>query len=181
MNKRIETKRLILRSPKESDAEPMFSNWANDPEVTKYLTWNPHESVDVTKMIVSRWLKEEEDPKTVRFVITIKGNDEPVGTIDVVGYHDGDPEIGYCLSRKLWGQGYMTEACQAVMDYLFSLGHKRILIDAAEENAGSNRVIAKCGFRFVGKERKEHTSAFKEAPVTLNHYEILRPDADGKR
>ena len=181
MNKRIETKRLILRSPKESDAEPMFSNWANDPEVTKYLTWNPHESVEVTKMIVSRWLKEEEDPKTVRFVITIKGNDEPVGTIDVVGYHDGDPEIGYCLSRKLWGQGYMTEACQAVMDYLFSLGHKRILIDAAEENAGSNRVIAKCGFRFVGKERKEHTSAFKEAPVTLNHYEILRPDADGKR
>ena len=181
MNKRIETKRLILRSPKESDAEPMFSNWANDPEVTKYLTWNPHESVEVTKTIVSRWLQEEEDPKTVRFVITVKGNDEPVGTIDVVGYHDGDPEIGYCLSRKLWGQGYMTEACQAVMDYLFSLGHKRILIDAAEENAGSNRVIAKCGFRFVGKERKEHTSAFKEAPVTLNHYEILRPDADGKR
>lgn len=181
MNKRIETKRLILRSPKESDAEPMFSNWANDPEVTKYLTWNPHESVDVTKTIVSRWLKEEEDPKTVRFLITIKGNDDPVGSIDVVGYHDGDPEIGYCLSRKLWGQGYMTEACQAVMDYLFALGHKRILIDAAEDNIGSNRVIAKCGFRFVDKERKEHTSAFKEAPVTLNHYEILRPDADGKR
>jgi ribosomal-protein-alanine N-acetyltransferase len=181
MNKRIETKRLILRSPKASDAEPMFSNWANDPEVTKYLTWNPHESVEVTKMIVSRWLQEEEDPKTVRFLITVKGNDDPVGSIDVVGYHDGDPEIGYCLSRKLWGQGYMTEACQAVMAYLFALGHKRILIDAAEDNIGSNRVIAKCGFRFVGKERKEHTSDFKEAPVTLNHYEILRPDADGKR
>ena len=181
MNKRIETKRLILRSPKASDAEPMFSNWANDPEVTKYLTWNSHESVEVTKMIVSRWLQEEEDPKTVRFLITVKGNDDPVGSIDVVGYHDGDPEIGYCLSRKLWGQGYMTEACQAVVAYLFALGHKRILIDAAEENVGSNRVIAKCGFRFVGKERKEHTSAFKEAPVTLNHYEILRPDADGKR
>lgn len=181
MNKRIETKRLILRSPKESDAEPMFSNWANDPEVTKYLTWNPHESVEVTKTIVSRWLQEEEDPKTVRFLITVKGNDDPVGSIDVVGYHDGDPEIGYCLSRKLWGQGYMTEACQAVMAYLFALGHKRILIDAAEDNIGSNRVIAKCGFRFVGKEYKEHTSAFKEAPVTLNHYEILRPDADGKR
>ena len=41
MNKKLETKHLILRSPKASDAEPMFSNWANDPEVTKYLTWNP--------------------------------------------------------------------------------------------------------------------------------------------
>ncbi len=181
MNKKLETKRLILRSIKASDAEPMFSNWANDPEVTKYLTWNPHESVDVTKRIVSHWLKEEEDPKTVRFVITIKGNDEPIGSIDVVGYHDGDPEIGYCLSRKHWGKGYMTEACQALMDHLFSLGHQRILIDAAEDNIGSNRVIEKCGFRFMGKEHKEHTSAFKEAPVTLNHYEILRPDADGKR
>lgn len=34
----IETKRLILRPFKKEDAEPMFYNWASDPEVTKFLT-----------------------------------------------------------------------------------------------------------------------------------------------
>ena len=42
----METERLILRPFVLNDAEAMFHTWANDPEVTKYLTWNPHESVD---------------------------------------------------------------------------------------------------------------------------------------
>ena len=36
----IETDRLILRRAILEDAEPMFRNWASDPEVTKYLTWH---------------------------------------------------------------------------------------------------------------------------------------------
>ena len=38
VTKWIETKRLLLRKPRIEDAEPMFINWASDPEVTKYLT-----------------------------------------------------------------------------------------------------------------------------------------------
>ena len=45
----IETERLILRQFKSEDADAMFKNWANDEEVTKYLTWPPHGTVDVTK------------------------------------------------------------------------------------------------------------------------------------
>lgn len=37
----IETERLILRRAVIEDAEPMYRNWASDPEVTKYLTWHP--------------------------------------------------------------------------------------------------------------------------------------------
>ena len=46
--KTIETERLILRPFRESDVEPMFRNWASDPEVTKFMTWPVHESVAVT-------------------------------------------------------------------------------------------------------------------------------------
>ena len=170
----IVTERLILRKPKISDAEPMFKNWASDKEVTKYLTWPAHESVEVTKQTINRWLQEEDNPQTIRFIITIKGNDEPIGSIDVVGYQDDAPEIGYCLSRKHWNKGYMSEACKAFMNHLFERGFKRIIIAAALDNIASNRVIEKCGFKFTHIEHREHTSIFKEEPVDINWYEIRK-------
>ena len=173
-NKCIETERLLLRKPRIEDAKPMFDNWANDPEVTKYLTWNPHENIEVTKMIINHWLEEEKDSKTIRFVITLKDGGEPIGSIDVVNCIDGDPEIGYCLSRKYWNQGLMTEACKAFVKYLFNKGFNKVLIKAVVENIGSNRVIEKCGFKFTHQERLEHQSSFKPNPVTLNCYELVK-------
>ena len=38
----LETERLILRRFTSADDTTMFNNWANDPEVTKYLTWQTH-------------------------------------------------------------------------------------------------------------------------------------------
>lgn len=47
--KNIETERLILRRFTLDDADAMYRNWASDDEVTKYLTWPAHSSVDITK------------------------------------------------------------------------------------------------------------------------------------
>lgn len=168
----IITARCILRKIKKEDAESIFKNWANDPEVTKYLTWLPHENIETTNRIVDNWLKEENDPQTIRFVITLKGNDEPQGSIDVVKYSNGYPEIGYCISRKLWNKGFMTEICTAFVKYLFDIGFNKVLINAVDENIASNRVIQKCGFKFTHQEKLEHTSIFKPEPVTINCYEI---------
>ena len=49
----IETERLILRRYVLEDAPMMFKNWASDPEVTKYLTWPPLSSVEVTRQIIA--------------------------------------------------------------------------------------------------------------------------------
>lgn len=46
--KRLETDRLVLRRFVPEDAADMYRNWASDPEVTKFLTWPPHSSVEVS-------------------------------------------------------------------------------------------------------------------------------------
>ena len=56
----IETPRLILRQAVREDAEAMFRNWASDPEVTKYLTWPPHVTIDVTRNVLASWMEEYE-------------------------------------------------------------------------------------------------------------------------
>lgn len=168
------TDNCVLRKVKKEDAEPMFRNRASDPEVTKFLTWSSHESIEVTNKVIDRWLEEEKDPKTIRFVITLKDCDEPIGIIDVVNYIDGDPEIGYCLSKKYWNQGLMTEAYEAFVKYLFDIGFAKVLIKAVVENIGSNRVIEKCGFKFTHQEHLKHQSSFKPNPATINCYELVK-------
>ena len=173
-DKCIETERLLLRKPRIEDAKPMFNNWASDPEVTKFLTWPSHENIEATNEVINRWIEEEKDPKTIRFVITLKDNSEPIGSIDVVGYIKDNPEIGYCLSRKYWNHGLMTEACKAFVKHLFNKGFNKVLIKAVVENIGSNRVIEKCGFKFTHQEHLEYQSPFKPNPVTLNCYELTK-------
>jgi ribosomal-protein-alanine N-acetyltransferase len=56
----IETSRLILRKAVREDAEPMFRNWASDPEVTKYLTWPTYEKVETAYQILELWVHEYE-------------------------------------------------------------------------------------------------------------------------
>ena len=168
------TERLILRKLKREDAEPIFRNWCSDPEVAKYTLWVAHENVDVTKKIVGMWLEEEKTTNVVRFVITIKGNDEPIGAIDTVNFRNGIPEVGYCLSRKYWNKGYMTEACKAFVNYLFELGYPKVLIRADVNNVGSNKVIEKCGFVFTHVESIERRSDERPEPAMVNCYELKK-------
>lgn len=166
---RLESERLILRHFTLEDAEEMFSSYASDQEVTRYLSWHHHESVEQTKMILGYWIKEYEDLKTERFAIILRATGELIGGIDIVDFVDGKPEVGYVLARRYWNNGYMSEACKLFLSHLEQLGYKEIVIEANENNIGSNKVIEKCGFTFTHKETKPN-SRFKPEIITVNWY-----------
>lgn len=165
----IETERLILRKLNKDDVNAIYYNWASDEEVAKYLSWNYHQDISTTKFILDLWIKEYENESTIRFGIVNKKTNELIGAIDVVGYIDGKPEIGYCLSRKHWNKGYMSETLNLFVSYLRDLGYQEILVEADERNIASNRVIEKCGFIFTHKETKP-CSSLKPNIVTVNWY-----------
>lgn len=54
--RKMETERLVLRPFQVQDAQQMFENWASDEEVTRFLTWPTHESVQVTKQVLESWV-----------------------------------------------------------------------------------------------------------------------------
>ncbi len=149
----IETKRLLLRPFREEDAAPMFKNWANDPQVCRYTTWNPHGKVEVTQALVKAWVAEYEKPDYYNWVIVLKDGDTPIGSISLVQINrDYDwCEIGYCLSRTCWGQGVMTEAVTALIEYLFNqVGFHRIQAKHHMDNIGSGKVMQKSGMILEG-------------------------------
>ena len=169
---KIETKRLLLRKVNIADANDMFNNWASDPEVCTYMTRNAHANIDVTKARINKWIEDVEGNK-YRFIITLKDDKTPIGTIDVVNIEDNIAEIGYCSGKRWWDNGYMTEACKAFIEYLFNLGFNEIVIEAHVDNIGSNRVIQKCGFKFTHKETRP-ISEIRPELVTVNWYKITK-------
>lgn len=172
--KELTTKRLLLRAVTRGDAQAVFDNWACDPEVSKYLTWQPHQTIADTHAIMDKWLAEYEKEDCRRYGIERLEDGVLMGMIDVVGYHYGKPVIGYCSGRAFWGKGYMTEALRAVVDELFSSGYNRIILEAVAENTGSCRVAQKAGFSYVGS-RVTRLSRFKPYEVTLNSYLRVNP------
>lgn len=117
MNK-IYTERLVLRPFRNGDAEAIYKNWSSDCRVSKYCRWHPHKNIKETEAFLKTCVDAE-----YSWAITLKGSDEPIGSIDLVGTNpDGVPEIGYVLSYEYWGRGIMTEAVKAVINKLFLSG-----------------------------------------------------------
>ena len=155
--KRIETSRLILRPHVMEDAEAMYRNWANDPEVTKFLTWSAYKSVDTAYEILDIWTKQYGDKTFYQWAIELKELGEPIGSISVVNIDDRVDmvEIGFCIGKRWWGQGIMTEAFQAVIDFLFGeVGVLRIEAGHDPNNPASGAVQRKCGLKYEGTLRR---------------------------
>ena len=153
----LETERLILRPPRLADAETIFNAYAQDPEVTRYLMWTPHESVEETKRFVKdRCLELPEDGSRLIWAITERDNDKLCGMIELRPRgHKAD--VGYVLARSFWGRNYMTEALRAVLELAFTLpGMYRVWALCDVDNVGSARVMEKAGLTFEGVMRR-HT------------------------
>ena len=155
--KKIETTRLILRPFVREDAGAMYRNWASDPEVTKFLSWPTYKTVDTAYEILNIWVPQYRDDTFYQWAIELKEIGEVIGSISVVNFDErvDMAEIGFCIGRSWWGQGIMTEAFQAVIDFLFGeVGVLRIEAGHDPNNPTSGAVQRKCGLKYEGTLRR---------------------------
>ncbi len=175
---RIETDRLILRRYVIEDADAMYKNWASDSEVTKFLTWQPHSSVDVSRGIIENWLKEYSDEKYYQWAIVLRDNGtEPIGDISVVHMKEDISmvHIGYCLGRAWWRRGIMSEALKAVMDFMFdTVEVNRVESRHDPMNPNSGKVMQKCGMKYEGTLRSADRN--NQGICDACYYALLRSE-----
>lgn len=173
----IETERLLLRAFISGDAQAMFSNWACDNDVTKYLSWNTHTGVNVSEAVVSGWVEANADPCKYHWAIVLKELGEPIGSISLMNFSTQHfkAEVGYCIGQRWWGQGIVTEALRAVIAYSFNvIGLNRVEAYHNVENAASGRVMQKAGMKHEGRFRQWK---FKKGKfVDYDFYAILQED-----
>ncbi|HWF68627.1 MAG TPA: GNAT family N-acetyltransferase, partial [Mycobacterium sp.] len=105
---RIAGPRLLLRPPVLDDAGALFQRIARDRQVTEYLLWTPHPDVAATRRVITERLNVEDHART--WVIALPHSDEIIGMISGRLSERHSVEIGYCIGRRWWGKGLMSEA-----------------------------------------------------------------------
>ena len=177
----FETDRLLLRQLLVRDRDDMFE-YAQNPEVTKYLLWYEHENSAYT----ARYLKYLQ-PRYRRgeyhdWAIINKAENKMIGTCGFVSFDNANnsAEIGYVISDKYWGNSYAPEAVGRIIEYGFEkLYLNRIYARHIVGNERSGRVMQKCGMKFEGIQRKSMYIKEKYRDIAL--YAITRDDYYEKR
>ena len=154
---KLETERLILRRFVIEDAEAMYRNWASDREVTKYLTWPPHDSAEVSRAVLEDWVAQYANENYYQWAIVLKENgDQPIGSIGAVSLNEitSAAHIGYCIGQRWWHNGITSEALKAVMDFFFDeVAVNRVEARHDPRNPHSGMVMQKCGMKYEGTTR----------------------------
>ena len=169
----LETKRLRLRRMTLADADAVF-DYASDPEVTRYVTWDTHRTVRDSEEFLRSVVSGYEAGEQADWGITEKLSGRFIGSCGLhpVPEHSR-AELGYVLSREYWGRGIMPEAVRAMIRFGFEkLDLERVEARCIAENTASARVMEKSGMIYEGTLREREL--IKGTRRDMKFYAILR-------
>jgi len=172
---RIETERLVLRKPRLEDAAAVFDRYAGNRDVTRYLGWPRHESVDATRAFLefseAEWKRWPAGP----YLIETREGGLLLGSSGLAFATPRRAATGYVLAKDAWGKGYATEALRAVVEVARGVGVIRLYALCHVEHAPSSRVLEKCGFAREGTLRRyaEFPNLSPGVPLDTLCYSII--------
>ena len=176
-SKKIKTERLTLEKFDKNDSQEVYNNYGKDKKIRKYISWIPYDTLENTEKFIAFNLKEyESNPKHYSWKILL--DDTIIGSIAIFNVADENDsgELGYSLGSKWWSKGYITEACNAVVDYAFDdICFNRIYASCHKDNIASEKVMKKIGMQYEGIMR-EGQKNLDESYSDLKLYSILKKD-----
>ncbi|MGW4821252.1 GNAT family N-acetyltransferase [Streptomyces sp. NPDC004227] len=135
---------VVLREVHDSDL-PVFFRQMNDPEALRMAAFTPKDPAD-HEAFEAHWRRLRASSVVLRTVLL---DGDVVGSAAVYG-EPGEREVTYWVDRAYWGRGVATAALRAL---LAEVPERPLYARAAADNAGSLRVLAKCGFRESARAR----------------------------
>ncbi|MFE1251418.1 GNAT family N-acetyltransferase [Streptomyces sp. NPDC058735] len=135
---------VALRPVHDSDL-PVFFRQMNDPESLHMAAFTPKDPAD-RDAFDAHWARIRSSTAVLR---TVLADGDVVGSAAVYGT-PGEREVTYWVDRAYWGKGIATAALRAL---LAEVPERPLYARAAADNAGSLRVLEKCGFRVAAAAR----------------------------
>jgi RimJ/RimL family protein N-acetyltransferase len=154
----LRTPRLILREFGPSDLDAVHA-YGSDPEVARFMVWGPNTTEDSQAFIDRTLAAQAEWPRaSVNSAVVIAETGRLIGSVEL-RVKDPDNlggEIGWCLHRDAWGQGYAREAASALLGQAFGpMGLHRVIATCDIRNRKSWRALEKLGLRREALFRKD--------------------------
>jgi RimJ/RimL family protein N-acetyltransferase len=151
-NKTITTKRLVLRLFQQSDAEAV-TKLCNNYNIYKNTLYLPYPySIEDALSWIEHHLDNFKANKSYEFAITDKESRELYGAIALSNNQNfNNGEIAYWIGEEFWGNGYATEAAQAILQFAFNeKQYHKVFARHFNSNPASGRVLQKLGMKQEG-------------------------------
>ena len=177
----LETQRLILRRLKINDREQLYNNCWSAPEVWKWSSYEPMDSIDdvvtLNNIFTDFWFAKYEKLDYYDWAMQLKSSGEVIGRIRGIKPDENisQIELAYELGQNWWNKGLTTEAVNALISFFMEeVGFNRIYAAHAHENPASGKVMQKCGMIYEGTARQ--MAKCNNGVFDMVNYAILASD-----
>lgn len=161
----LETERLLLRNYKEEDFSDIMEYFSNE-EVSRYEDFYPM-SENQVKKIIAEWKNMDN-----RLVAELKECHKVVGSVGYWIDEEGHHCIDYDFNPKFGGNGYATEACKALLHYLFYTKEiSEVFGDCDVRNEASWKLLERLGFERMQKlNNQSYKNDENGQPIIIQTY-----------
>ena len=155
----LETEHLLLRKLQLGDVYEYYERLFGDADVSRYMLFEPHQSIMESLESVQEALKRYEEENFYCWGVELKEEAGLMGLVQLVRF---DEQANTCsfvcmLGCNYWNQGYGTEMLKAVFRFAFEdLEVERIQADCMTKNAASARAMKKAGMKLIGTEEAKY-------------------------
>lgn len=159
LDRPLEGERIVIRSYAPEDLDFCTGMWF-DPENGRYLSDPAREYVDEVFQQALDGLQDS--GYGYYLVVERKDGGERIGTCCAFPGEAGKVyDIGYCVHKSCWRQGFGREIVELLLDWARDQGGTAVTAEAARENRGSCALLEKCGF-----------TALREASFQKYHMDV---------
>ena len=175
------TPRLRLRPFTLADADRV-QQLAGRREIAEGCVLIPH---PYPPGLAARWIEAQAESwqtqQAVSYAITVLDTGLLLGSISLMLHEQRQADrsielvgnLGYWLAPEFWGQGLMSEAVAALLDFAFDeLGVDLVVAEHTPQNPASGRVMEKNGLVFVAERLRDEPD---HPPCLLRHYTLSWP------
>lgn len=152
------TPRLSLRSANGSDLDALHKRVFSDAQVMRFVLGGAPFAQDQTAQFFASAFDHEATGLKLGVLIE-KASSEIIGFSGLMECHvldEDDYEMGFVLSRDVWGKGYATEIGYGQLSYGFNtVGCARLLAQVSPQNHASIAALEKVDMVFYRSVHSE--------------------------
>lgn len=147
----MKTERLTIRFIEEYDWQSIQAIWM-DFKHSEYVYYDtPKDTVsENVRNKIAKWAEVTRNGKDHLFFVSCL-EDKVIGFTSM-NISEGEYDMGYAFLDKYQGKGYAKESLTAILDYMKSIGAKKITAGTALKNSPSVRLLDRLGFKLIGTE-----------------------------
>ena len=146
----LRTKRLVMKRGEKEDYfkvyEYDFSKLQNVDEIFKLEKQDRKKIENWFKGGIKRYYSKIKKAHMFDWLVYL--NDKAIGNVLTEDENGGKiVNLSFNVHPNYWGKGYMPEALEMIINYLFSLGYDYIVCSYLDGNIKAKRVLSKLGFK----------------------------------